>query len=155
MAAEGCEPGAELSVAIGDDKWIRDLNRRYKGRDAATDVLAFPQSVGRHVPAVARPAGEGGAAPLLGDVAISVETAERQARAMGHPVRAELALLLIHGILHLTGWKDRTLAQRRQMMGRAEALLREIDPALACDLAPTSRSQKSGGVTDPPSRTTR
>jgi hypothetical protein len=74
---------------------------------------------------------------------------------MGHPVRAELALLLIHGILHLTGWKDRTLAQRRQMMGRAEALLREIDSALACDLAPTSRSQKSGGVTDPPSRATR
>jgi probable rRNA maturation factor len=112
MAAEGCEPEAELSVAIGNDQWIRDLNRTYKGEDTPTDVLAFPQDMS--------PAGAG---RLLGDVAISAETAERQAQEAGHGVAEELDLLLTHGILHLTGWNDETPTQRRRMMRRAETLL--------------------------------
>jgi len=119
MAAEGCDAEAELSVAMGDDEWIRRLNRRYKGRDAATDVLAFPQGVS--------PAGT---SRLLGDVAISVETAARQARERGHEVMAELALLVTHGILHLTQWSDETPRQRREMMARARDLLKRADPGL-------------------------
>lgn len=115
MAAEGCPAGAELSVAIGDDRWIRGLNRRYKGGDAATDVLAFPQDE--------RPWGR---SPALGDVAISTETAARQADELGHGLAEEMALLLTHGILHLTGWRDDTAARRRRMMERAEQLLRDI-----------------------------
>jgi len=119
MAGEGCRPGAELSVALGDDRWIQELNRKYRGRGAPTDVLAFPQDL-------APP----GANPPLGDVAISVETAERQAKEFGHGVLAELALLVAHGILHLTGWSDRTPLQRRAMMRRAATLLAEILPDL-------------------------
>lgn len=115
MAAEGCPPGAELSVAIGDDRWIRGLNRRYKGRDAATDVLAFPQDE--------RPWGR---SPVLGDVAISAETAARQADELGQGLAEEMALLLTHGILHLTGWRDDTAARRRRMMERAEQVLTEM-----------------------------
>ena len=116
MAAEGCDHDAELSVAIGDDKWIQDLNQRYKGSDSPTDVLAFAQDIS--------PAGAG---RLLGDVAISVETAERQAREAGHGTAEELDLLLTHGILHLTGWTDETPAQRRRMMRRAQELLSRLE----------------------------
>jgi probable rRNA maturation factor len=115
MGAEGCPAGSELSVVIGDDRWITGLNRRYKGRGAATDVLAFPQD--------ARPwAGS----PVLGDVAISAETAARQADEFGHGLAEEMAVLLTHGILHLTGWRDDTSARRRRMMQRAEELLTEM-----------------------------
>jgi len=111
MAAEGCEPGAEVTVVIGGDRWIRRLNRQYRGRDRPTDVLAFPHQT------------QEGGRVLLGDVAISAETAERQARALGHRLAQELAVLVAHGILHLTGWGDDTAAKRRRMMERAEALL--------------------------------
>jgi probable rRNA maturation factor len=113
MAAEGCVRGAELSVAIGDDEWIRKLNRDYRKKDAPTDVLAFPQEE----------AAAGGRPVLLGDVAISAETAARQAEEAGHSLQEELAVLLAHGILHLTGWGDETPAERRRMMRRVRNLL--------------------------------
>ena len=115
MAAEGCHPEAELSIVIGDDEWIQELNRKYRKKDRPTDVLAFPQDTG--------PAGAG---PLLGDVAVSAETAARQAEEMGHTLEDELALLVTHGILHLTGWTDETAAKRRRMMQRAQALLGKV-----------------------------
>ena len=116
MAAEGCDAEAELSVAIGDDEWIQKLNRRYLGRDVPTDVLAFPQEDG--------PQSE---VHLLGDVAISAETAERQAEERGHDQAKEMELLLVHGILHLTGWRDETPSQRRAMMRRAEGVLSQLE----------------------------
>jgi probable rRNA maturation factor len=117
MRAEGCSPEAELSIAIGDDAWIQELNRRYRKKDRPTDVLAFPQ-------ATLAPQSMGpGASPLLGDVAVSAETAARQAAEAGHSFERELALLVAHGILHLTGWKDATAAQRRRMMARAGELV--------------------------------
>jgi len=116
MVAEGCHAEAELSVAIGDDEWIQKLNRRYLGRDVPTDVLAFPQEE--------NPPSE---AHLLGDVAISEETAAREAGERGHDQAKELELLLVHGILHLTGWRDETPSQRRAMMRRAEEVLSQLE----------------------------
>ncbi len=112
MAAEGCEPGTEVTIVIGADKWIRRLNQTYLGKDRATDVLAFPQQVWE------------GKRFLLGDVAISAQTAERQARALGHSLARELAVLTAHGILHLTGWRDDTPQRRRRMAERVEEVLR-------------------------------
>lgn len=120
MAAEGCPEEAELSVAIGDDQWIQELNRRYLGKDAPTDVLAFPQEGAPH-----------SEESLLGDVAISEETAARQAGERGREAAEEVELLLVHGILHLTGWRDETPAQRRAMMRRAEALLSQVGREMA------------------------
>jgi len=114
MQAEGCPPEAELSIAIGDDAWIQELNRRYRKTDRPTDVLAFPQSVG--------PEGS----LLLGDVVISAEAAARQAAELGHSFERELALLVTHGILHLLGWEDVRAAQRRRMMARAQQVLRQV-----------------------------
>jgi len=108
MAAEGVQPEAELNVTIGDDAWMQELNQRYKGKAQPTDVLSFPQGTA--------PAGE---SPLLGDIAISLETAERQAQELGHSLMEEIEILLAHGILHLTGWDDDTASRRRRMMARA------------------------------------
>jgi probable rRNA maturation factor len=105
-------PQATCSVLLVDDAAIRDLNRTYRGVDAPTDVLAFPMREGRF----------GRLAPdLLGDVAISVETACRQAGAGA--LRAELALLLVHGILHLVGYDHHLPAARQRMWRKQQAIL--------------------------------
>ena len=123
LRAEGAPAAAEVSVLVTDDEEIRRLNRDYRGVDAATDVLAFPQD---QAPAEGGWASEGGAPTLLGDVVVSVETARRQARERRRSFEDEMELLLIHGILHLTGWRDDTDAERRRMLRRARALQRRV-----------------------------
>jgi len=81
---------AELSVLLCGDRFIRDLNHRFRGIDAPTDVLSFEQE-------------SAGRAPILGDVVISLDTARREARRRSVPESAELRELLLHGILHLLG----------------------------------------------------
>jgi probable rRNA maturation factor len=104
-------------VLLTDDAGIRELNRRYRRVDAPTDVLAFPLAIDDAPPA--------GPAPL-GDVVISVETAERQAHAQGHTLAQEMALLLIHGILHLLGNTDETRAGYARMAKKQNELLAEL-----------------------------
>lgn len=77
-----------FSAVLVSDRRIRELNRRYRQQSVATDVLSFPVE-------------ENG---YLGDVVISVETARRQARRLGHGLLRELELLLLHGVLHLMGY---------------------------------------------------
>ena len=88
---------AALALVITDDKALRALNRAYLGIDAPTDVLSFG---GESPDFVSAPDAE----PYLGDVVISYPRAQAQAAAAGHPVEAELALLVIHGVLHLLGY---------------------------------------------------
>ena len=106
-------PDAEVSVLLTDDAEIRALNRAWRGIDAPTDVLSWPQE-------------EPGAAiagSVLGDVAISLDTARRQAGARGWDAEEEVALLLVHGILHLLGHEDDTAAGARAMRARERAIL--------------------------------
>lgn len=104
---------ASLSVAVVDDAAIRALNREYRGKDKATDVLSFPLSEG--------PA-PGDGDELLGDVVISVETARRQAADYDAPLQRELNRLLVHGVLHLLGY-DHVRAGERRVMEREERRL--------------------------------
>lgn len=91
---------AELSVLLCDDRFIRDLNRRFRGIDTPTDVLSFEQAG----PIDGLPLGPPAPGPpVLGDVVISLDTARRQARRRSIPEAAELRELLLHGILHLLG----------------------------------------------------
>ncbi len=96
LAGEGVADGVALTVLTTDDATLQDLNHRFLGIDAPTDVLAFPE-------AAEAPLGEG-EPPSLGDIAISVPTAVRQAAELGHGLSDELAHLLTHGILHLCGY---------------------------------------------------
>jgi probable rRNA maturation factor len=81
----------ELSILFCGDTRMRTLNRRYRGVDRSTDVLAFP-----------------GQGPALGDIVISVPYAGRQARRRGEPRAREIDRLLLHGYLHLLGYDHET-----------------------------------------------
>lgn len=123
------EAGSALSLSLVRDETIRSLNRSYRGRDAATDVLSFqmnPCHPERVTLSSSTPLGtgsvEGSSSPertvperLLGDVVISVETAKRQAAAYNAPLQLELYRLLIHGLLHLKGHDHVALSERREM----------------------------------------
>ncbi|MBV8600672.1 MAG: rRNA maturation RNase YbeY [Candidatus Eremiobacteraeota bacterium] len=92
-------PDATLSLSLVDDAAIRELNRRFRGKDEPTDVLSFPLDEG----------------DLLGDIAISVETARRQAADYDAPLEREIERLLIHGILHLLGHDHLERDERTRM----------------------------------------
>jgi probable rRNA maturation factor len=91
-AANAAKLKGHVCVLLTTDVAIRDLNRRFRRKDKATDVLSFPaaEAFGR-------------AAQIAGDLAISLETAARQAEAFGHPLETEVKILILHGILHLAG----------------------------------------------------
>jgi rRNA maturation RNase YbeY len=93
-------------VLITSDERIRELNVRFRGIDEPTDVLTFPAPR----PAVAE------RRIFLGEVAVAWESAGRQAAALGHPLKLELAYLAIHGTLHLLGMNDETDSDRESMV---------------------------------------
>src|SRR4051812_25916760 len=84
---------ADISLAFVDNPTIHRLNQRYLQHDEPTDVLSFPLS-------------EPGAKKLAGELVVGVEVAKAEAEARGHDVQAELALYVIHGLLHLCGFDD-------------------------------------------------
>jgi probable rRNA maturation factor len=92
------EGRATVAVRITSDEEMRKLNRDFAGEDHATDVLSF--------------AGQG---DHLGDIAISWPAAVRQAKGYGHDAKTEVALLCVHGLLHLLGWDHVTAGERREM----------------------------------------
>ena len=106
------DAGAEVSLVLADDRFVRRLNRRYRGRDAATNVLAFGGD-GTPPPA--------GAPRLLGDVVVALGRARGEAAAGGIPLRDHLAHLVVHGVLHLLGYDHGTDAEAAYME-RTEAL---------------------------------
>lgn len=99
------ERRSALSLTLVNDEAIRSLNRDYRGKDRATDVLSFALDGDGQVPAER----------LLGDVVISVDTARRQAAGYDASLQRELYRLLIHGILHLLG-HDHEAANERRIM---------------------------------------
>ena len=102
---------AELSVLFVDDEEMAELNQRHRLRKGSTDVLSFPMREGPAVPA---------GVSLLGDIVISVERARDQAERQGHSVSHEIAVLLIHGLLHLLGYDHEKDAREARQMRRLE-----------------------------------
>ena len=93
----------QVTVLLTTDKVIRRLNRQFRGKNKATDVLSFPSAMPTQV-SKARP----GAPEIAGDIAISVDTARKQAVAMGHVLTVEIKVLMLHGLLHLGGYDHET-----------------------------------------------
>jgi probable rRNA maturation factor len=114
LDALGC-PEAELSVTIVGDRSIRRLNRDYLGRDKSTNVISFAMQEGEF----------GGVNPeVLGDVVISADTAAREAEEAGESFLGRLYFLLLHGILHITGYDHERSGEAEA--ARMEAKEREI-----------------------------
>jgi len=98
VAARLPEGRVDLAVRITGDEEMRELNKTYASEDHATDVLSFA-----------------GAGDHLGDIAISWPAVLRQAASFGHDPKTEVALLAVHGLLHLLGWDHARTAERREM----------------------------------------
>jgi probable rRNA maturation factor len=107
LAASGApiRAGAEVSVLLTDDAAARALNARWRGLDKPTNVLSFPAAA----------PGEAGAAPLLGDIVLAFETAEREAAGEGKPLADHVAHLVMHGFLHLLGFDHQGEAEAERM----------------------------------------
>jgi probable rRNA maturation factor len=103
-----------VSVALVSDTRIRALNRAYRRKDCATDVLSFPATTSAPVSSVEE--------SFLGDIVIARGVAKRQARQAGHSERTELRVLALHGLLHLLGYDHEQDAGR---MHRVERRLRQ------------------------------
>ena len=117
----------ELSLRLTGDRDIQDLNRDYRHQDKPTDVLAFA-ALETEMPT----AEDFQDQPLyLGDIIISVETAQQQAQAAGHSLVVELAWLAAHGLLHLLGWDHPDEFRLEEMLNQQQVLLRTVGIQLA------------------------
>lgn len=120
-AALDVEPNAEVSIVLADDAYIQELNCQYRGKDMPTDVLSFALNEGEEPEII-----DGPEENLLGDIIISLETAQRQAVDYGHSLERELAFLTIHGFLHLLGYDHEKEEQRQAMRAEEERILELI-----------------------------
>lgn len=108
---------ASLSLLFVNDKAIQKLNHQFRNLDETTDVLSFPMHSEKGRPGL----------HILGDLAISVDTAKRQAEKLGHSLEREMTFLLIHGILHLTGWDhERSPGEAKKMYQKQRELLNRL-----------------------------
>jgi probable rRNA maturation factor len=124
----------QVTVLLTTDAAIRKLNRQFRGKNKATDVLSFPA--------------EGpGAHGIAGDLAISVTTALKQAADQGHPLATEIKVLILHGLLHLAGYDheidDGKMARRERKL-RAELKLPQGLIERATELSPSNATSKAG-----------
>lgn len=118
MDGEEADSSVEVSVTVGNDALLQELNQRYRGVDRPTDVLAFSLHSSEDREPFVTPLE---VARQLGDVVISYPRMRAQACAYGHTVRHQLAYLLTHGVLHLVGYdhhQDEDFAAMRQQEER-------------------------------------
>jgi probable rRNA maturation factor len=121
----------ELSLMLVSDRAIRKLNRDFRAKDQATDVLSFPQLDEDSDPAEIAHADANDAPPLaLGDIVISIDTASCQARELRQNIAARIRTLLIHGLLHLMGYDhERSASEARRMFKREHELAALLEKA--------------------------
>ena len=152
LTAERVAVDAELSLVFVDEQAMTELNVRYLEGTGPTDVLAFPLDE-EAVPGGRFPdnGGRGPGSPdepsdppiVLGDVLVCPAVARRQAEEHGHPVDNEIALLVVHGVLHLLGFDHAEEADAERMRTRERELL-----ARFADLAPLPRPSSEEGTDD-------
>jgi len=126
LKAEGVAPPYEVSLVFTNSETVKQLNRDYRGVDEPTDVLAFYMLPQKEVDSSFALPPDG--VTRLGEVIISYPQAVEQAREQGHSPERELALLVIHGILHLLGYDHEKPAEESQMRERERELLERCLP---------------------------
>lgn len=116
---------AELSVSFMDNEGIRVINRDYRGKDAATDVISFAmeEEGDGEVPIIFDEEDDVVFPRNLGDLMISIERAEEQAVEYGHSFERELGFLAVHGFLHLNGYDHMNEEDEQEMFGLQKEIL--------------------------------
>jgi len=129
LIAQGVSSNAELGLVITTRERVQELNRSYRGKDEPTDVLAFymtstAEEAGAESPSFVTPPD---GMLHLGEVIISYPQAVMQAKEHQHSVKKELAILIIHGLLHLLGYDHDKPEPERQMRDREKEILNQIE----------------------------
>lgn len=127
LAAEKAGPGVELGLYITRENRVRELNRIYRGIDEPTDVLAFAAEESDAALFVTPPDG----VQHLGEVIISYPQAVMQAEEQQYPVEQEIALLIVHGVLHLLGYDHDGSEPESRMKAREAQILSSIEGGAA------------------------
>ncbi len=117
----GLEEDAEVGVTLTDNEYIKELNTKYRNKECSTDVLSFALNEGEEPEIV-----DGPSVNLIGDIIISVETAQMQAEEYGHSLERELAFLTVHGMMHLLGYDHIEEEDRIEMRKEEEYVLGEL-----------------------------
>jgi len=116
LAKYGIDREGEVSIALVDNLYMQQLNREYRQKDAPTDVLSFPMDKLEQKEECL----------LLGDIIISLEKAQEQAKEYGHSLEREIAFLTVHGMLHLLGYDHEGEEERSGMEKEQEAILQVL-----------------------------
>lgn len=116
--------GWEVSLLFCDDGFIHELNRHYRGKDEATDVLSFAAYADNEEKGFSTPADY--ATITAGDIVISIDTLKRHSLEFGVSEHEELKRLLIHGILHLTGMDHASNSPEEKMLRTQEELMKQM-----------------------------
>ena len=129
LIALGVSPTVELGLVIASQERVQQLNQSYLGKDEPTDVLAFSMLLAKETPEANSPffvlPPDG--VLHLGEVIISCPQAVIQARQHQHSIKREIAILIIHGILHLLGYEHNLPELKRQMRAKEERILSHIE----------------------------
>ncbi|MDP6142184.1 MAG: rRNA maturation RNase YbeY [Dehalococcoidales bacterium] len=130
LTSERADPDVEMGLVIASQKKSRQLNKTYLGKDRPTDVLSFPMldkgSTANQLSFAIPPDG----IVHLGEVIISYPQAVKQAEEHCHSVKKEIAILIIHGVLHLLGYDHDTLEPRRVMSTAEMTILNSLKGGL-------------------------
>lgn len=122
LAHESFIRDAEISLTFVDNEGIRELNRTYREKDSATDVLSFPLY---DFYAGETPLGDGRVE--LGDIVLSLERAKEQAEELGHSYEREAAFLCVHSVLHLLGYDhERSPEDEEIMCSRQREIMKKL-----------------------------
>jgi probable rRNA maturation factor len=126
LATENLPPNIEISLVITGQERIQELNREYRGIDAPTDVLSFSMSEQKEEEQTAF-IGPPDGLVHLGEVVISYPQALIQAGEAGHSIRKEMAVLIIHGVLHILGFDHEVAAKQPAMIAREQEILSALE----------------------------
>ena len=126
LGAHGVDTEVELSLLITDDATVRELNKKYRGKDKTTDVLSFALEADKRGDASTGFVMPPGDAVHLGEVIVSYPQAAKQAAERKRAVEDELALLVVHGVLHLLGYDHDRPTREREMRSLEQRVLSAV-----------------------------
>lgn len=119
LKEEKIDTDYEISVTFVDNDRIRELNRNFRDKDSETDVLSFPMGEEDEIEVE-------GVKPMLGDIVISLEKADEQAKELGHSLYREIAYLTVHSMFHLLGYDHMNDEEKSEMREKEKKIIREI-----------------------------
>lgn len=115
LKVEGLDDNYEVSISFVENEEIKELNRQYRNVDRETDVLSFPMEDEFNL-----------GTPLLGDIIISIERADEQARDYGHSLTREIAYLTCHSMFHLLGYDHMNEEEKTEMRNKEKEVMRNL-----------------------------